>query len=577
MKLSDYIVSFLGEKKKITDVFGYPGGMVTHLMDSFDKYHDNISAHLAYHEQGAAFCACGYGQISGLPGVAYATSGPGATNLITGIANAYFDSIPCLFITGQVNTYEAKGCLAVRQKGFQEMDVVGVVNSLTKYAAKVTRANDIRYELEKAFSLSVSDRPGPVLLDIPMDIQRAEIDPETLPGYSKGKQSSYDSFAAKKDVVLDALRQAKRPLIIAGAGVSHSGSQKEFQDVVEQLKIPVVTSMIGVDCLPHESPYNFGFIGAYGHRYANFAVAKSDLIISLGSRLDCRQTGANKNMFAQGAKIIRIDIDPGETTNKIKDDETVLLCDIREVLPIISHDTRFRFGDKYEPWLRQCRILKDKLQCLDNEPSNAMVREISRYVPEDVVVTTDVGQNQVWVAQDFAVKKKQRVLFSGGHGAMGYSLPAAIGAYYASRKPVICFTGDGGLQMNIQELQFIAREGLPIKIVLMNNYSLGMIRHFQEMYFAANTTQTTATKGYAVPDFNKLAGAYGIDNYTINNCNDIPPLEEIFRSASPVFIHVVLSDKTYVYPKLAINKPIHDQDPLMARNLFDELMSIDSD
>lgn len=571
MKLSDYIVSFLVEKK-ITDVFGYPGGMVTHLMDSFDKYNDKISAHVAYHEQGAAFCACGYGQISHLPGVAYATSGPGATNLITGIANAYFDSIPCVFITGQVNTYESKGCLEVRQKGFQEMDVVSVVKSITKYAVQVIRAEDIRYELEKAFSISMSGRPGPVLLDIPMNIQRTEIYPEKLVGYSNDCACS---CASSKDLVFNALMEAKRPLIIAGAGVSNSGSKKVFQDLIDKLRIPVVTSMIGIDCISHESPYNFGFIGAYGHRYANFAIAKSDLIISIGSRLDCRQTGSNKDIFAQSAKIIRIDIDAGETTNQIKKDDTVLICDIREFIPAIINDPRFRFGNKYEHWLNQCRELKDMLKCIDNEPSNAIVREISKYVPDEVVITTDVGQNQVWVAQDFAVKKNQRVLFSGGHGAMGYSLPAAIGAYYASRKPVICFNGDGGLQMNIQELQFIVRESIPIKIVLMNNHSLGMIRHFQEMYFDSNSMQTTLDKGYTVPNFNEIAEAYGIETYTLNNMNEIPQLETVFQSAAPAFIHVICSDKTYVYPKLAMNKPIHDQEPLIDRNLFDKLLGAD--
>jgi len=573
MKLSDYIVSFLVEKK-ITDVFGYPGGMVTHLMDSFDKYNDKITAHVAYHEQGAAFCACGYGQIANLPGVAYATSGPGATNLITGIANAYFDSIPCLFITGQVNTYEAKGCLEVRQKGFQEMDVVSVVKSITKYAVQITQAEDIRYELEKAFAISISDRPGPVLIDIPMNIQRADIQPDTLTGYSHSGKGVC-ACDTSNDVILNALLQAKRPLIIAGAGISQSGSKKAFQELIDTLQIPVVTSMIGIDCLPYESPYNFGFIGAYGHRYANFAIAKSDVIISIGSRLDCRQTGSNKEIFAQGAKIIRIEIDAGETTNKIKADETVLLCDISELIPAMLADNRFQFGNQFKHWLNQCRELKDTLQCIDNEPANAIVGEISKYVPADAVITTDVGQNQVWVAQDFEVKKNQRVLFSGGHGAMGYSLPAAIGAYYASRKPVICFTGDGGLQMNIQELQFIAREGIPIKIVLMNNHSLGMIRHFQEMYFDSNSVQTTANKGYTTPDFNKVAEAYGIPTYIVNDMNEIPQLEKIFTSAAPAFIHVRCSDKTYVYPKLAMNKPIHDQEPLMNRKLFDKLMGAD--
>lgn len=570
MKLSDYIVSFFVQKK-ITDVFGYPGGMVTHLMDSLDKYKDNINAHVNYHEQGASFCACGYGQTSNLPGVAYATSGPGATNLITGVANAFFDSIPCIFITGQVNTYELKGELKVRQRGFQETDIVSIVNPITKYSVQINEADNIRYELEKAFFVSMDGRPGPVLLDIPMNIQRAEIDPEKLPSYSPNLDHTYDYFD-EMESLLDALTQAKKPVIIAGAGIRSAGMIQDFDRWIQKIKIPVVTTMIGIDCIPSDSSYCFGFLGAYGHRYANFSLAKCDLIISIGSRLDCRQTGNNKSIFAENAKLIRIDIDEGEATNKIKADERLMLCDIKRLLTAMNSDVRFNFDNKYQSWLDECRYLKSQLSKIDNEPSNALIKKISTYIPKDAVITTDVGQNQVWVAQSFQVKSGQKVLFSGGHGAMGYSLPAAIGAYYACKLPVFSFNGDGGLQMNIQELQFIVREQLPIKILLMNNHSLGMIRHFQEMYFDSNFIQTTADRGYSTPDFCKIFAAYGLDTYTITSLNDCENIEEIFGYPGPAFIHVLCNDNTYTFPKLSMGKPIHDQDPLIDRELFDRLM-----
>jgi len=570
MKVSDYIVTFLIQKK-ITDVFGYPGGMVIHLMDSFDKYKASIKAHVNYHEQAAAFCACGYAQISNLPGVAYATSGPGATNLITGIANAFFDSIPCIFITGQVNTYESKGELQVRQRGFQETNIINIVDSITKYAVQITEAQNIRYELEKAYFMSMDGRPGPVVLDIPMDIQRAEIDPEKLTSYNSNSKQTVD-YNNKLEILLHELKQAKKPVIIAGAGIRGAGMTKEFYDLVQKLEIPVITTMIGVDCIPSDSPYCFGFLGAYGHRFANFALAKCDLIISIGTRLDSRQTGNNKAIFAENAKLIRIDIDEGEATNKVKADEILLLCDIKKLIPAMNLDDRFKFETTYEKWLSECRYLKSQLSTIDNEPGNALVKTISNYIPENAIVTTDVGQNQVWVAQSFEVKFGQKILFSGGHGAMGYSLPAAIGAYYASRLPVFSFNGDGGFQMNIQELQFVVREQLPIKIFIIDNYSLGMIRHFQEMYMDSNFVQTTTNGGYTTPDFCNIAAAYGLKTYTIRNLSDCETLEEIVSSPSPALIHIISNDKTYIFPKLAMGKPIHDQDPLMDRELFNRLL-----
>ena len=573
MKLSDYIVTFLIEKE-ITDVFGYPGGMVTHLMDSFDKYKDCISAHVNYHEQGSAFCACGYAQTSNKPGVAYATSGPGATNLITGIANAYFDSIPCIFITGQVNTYESKGDLGVRQKGFQETDIVNIVKSITKYAVKIDSEDNIKYELEKAFDICMSGRPGPVLIDIPMNIQRAHINPENLKSFKPNKEKESTCYYENiKNTILDMLNSSKRPVILAGNGICSADVIHEFRNFIHLAGIPVVTSMIGRDIIPDSMDNSFGFVGAYGNRCANFIISNSDLIIAMGSRIDCRQTGSNLKIFAENAKILRLDIHSGELTNKIKDDEIDIVADLKILLPILNRE-KFAAKSKYTKWINVCNEIKEQLKGIDLQYENDIVRQFSYIVPDDCVITTDVGQNQVWVAQSFNVKSKQKMLFSGGHGAMGYSLPAAIGAYYGSRKNVICFNGDGGLQMNIQELQFIVRENIPIKIVLLNNNSLGMIRHFQEMYFESNFVQTKKDGGYTAPSFEKIAAAYNLRYMSISSIAEVTKCEGILSDDKPCFIEIRLTDTTYVYPKLAMGRPIHDQDPLIDRSLFNRLMDI---
>jgi len=566
IKVADYIVKFL-ISKGITDVFGYPGGMVTHLMQSFDDYSHDITAHVNYNEQGSSFCACSYAQLTHKMGVAYATSGPGATNLITGIANAYYDSLPCLFLTGQVNTYEAKGNLSVRQKGFQEMDIVEITKSITKYGVIINDAIDIPAELEKAYQICTTGRCGPVLLDIPMNIQRAEINEPSF-DFKVQTEHNISEIAGR---ILSDLSAAKRPLIIAGAGINSSNTSNEFLEFIENYNVPVVTSMIGIDILPTNHPLNFGFIGAYGHRYANLITEKSDLIISFGTRLDCRQTGSNRDIFATKSKLIRIDIDSGELTNKIKKDETQYIANLKILLPELKQSKPL---EKSDQWVSVCKEIKATFLNVDDQYANQVIRAISEMCEDDIAVTTDVGQNQVWVAQSFQVKPKQRILFSGGHGAMGYSLPAAIGAYYATRKAVICFTGDGGLMMNIQELQFIDRERLPIKIILMNNDSLGMIRHFQEMYFNSNFVQTRSEKGYTTPDFEKISNSFNISYSNVDAIDQLKDLKVILSDEAPHFININLGDKTYVFPKLAINKPIYDQDPLMDRDLLDDIIKM---
>lgn len=568
MKVSDYIVEYLIQKG-ITDVFGYPGGMVTPLMESFRKYTKKITAHVTYHEQGAAFAACGYAQASGKFGVAYATSGPGATNLITGICNAYYDSIPVLFITGQVNTYEQRGTLNVRQRGFQETDIVSMVSCTTKYAARIYSALELKKRLEYALKKAMSGRKGPVLLDIPMNVLRDDIEvDECHTDIDLLSQNSIDD----RDITIlqNCLSQAVRPVLLIGNGVKISDSTDIVRKLVANLQIPVVTTMLAVDII-NDSNMNYGFIGAYGDRAANFIIAKSDLVITLGARLDVRQVGARRRNFAPNATIVRVDIDAGELAYRVRDDEIQICADLNpflnafmNVLPNIHLDI--------SKWIRVCETLKRSLDGRDDRKPNVLIEKISEFLMDDTIITTDVGQNQVWAAQSLKIKSKQRIFFSGGHAAMGYSLPASIGCALASGRLIYSLNGDGGIQMNIQELQMIARENLPIKIIIFNNYALGMIRHFQEMYYNSNYFQTVEQEGYTVPSFEKIAYAYGLGYVGIESEEDLK--REYFEGEQPTIIEVKMKENTYVFPKLEFGKPNQDQEPLLDRKLYSYLMNL---
>lgn len=573
MKVSDYIVEYL-INMGISDIFGYPGGMVTHLMDSLGKREDEIKTHITYHEQAAAFAACGYAQASDKVGVAFATSGPGATNLITGIGNAYYDSIPTVFITGQVNTFESKGDSNIRQKGFQETNIVPMVSEITKAAFCVKDANELPIFLEKAFQIAREDRKGPVLIDIPMNIFRSNIIAQEFSGKVYNNEDL--KFPALRDFeacLKEALKIAKRPCLVLGNGLKIDHQINNIRGILRTCPLPVVSSMLAVDIIPEgqglEGVY-YGFIGAYGNRTANFVVAKSDLLICLGTRLDVRQVGGKREQFAPNAQIIRIDIDEAELENKIRDDEYSFRLSLKAAIPVLRRV--FAGFDSYEEWLRVCKQIKKQIKYIDEKEPNRFINAISRCTPDGYSIVADVGQHMVWVAQSFRMKPEQRIYFSGGMGAMGYALPAAIGIYYATKRPVMCFVGDGGLQMNIQEFQFLAREQLPVKIIVLNNIALGMIRHFQEMYFDSNYYYTIPGGGYTAPDFVRIAEAYGIKGSRLNNVNEIEEIE-LDGLYSELF-EIVIKEDTYVFPKLEFGKPNQDQEPLLDRALYNYLMEL---
>ncbi len=575
MKVSDYIVEYLIQKG-ITDVFGYPGGMVTHLMDSLGKYEQDIATHITYHEQGAAFAACGYAQASHKVGVAFATSGPGATNLITGICNAYFDSIPTVFITGQVNTFEAKGASKIRQKGFQETDIISMVAGVTKMAVYVENPKDIGRVLNEAFREADTGRKGPVVLDIPMNVLRAETDEASLPHEEQcchEEDDSSEECGWYQSCLEEILKKAERPCILLGNGIKTDNRVEQIREILRKCSIPVVSSMLAVDIIPEDKGLEgiyYGFIGAYGNRTANFVVAKCDVLICLGTRLDVRQVGGKRENFAPQATIIRVDIDENELENKIRQDEKQFRLSLSSALRIL--DAVMSTKQHYESWLAVCREIKQRIKYIDEKEPNRIINAISYTVPDAYNVVADVGQNMVWVAQSFRMKERQRLYFSGGHGSMGYALPAAIGIYYATRRPVVCFCGDGGFQMNIQELQFITRERLPIKMVVLNNMSLGMIRHFQEMYFESNYYYTMENSGYTVPDFCRIANAYGILADHIYDTEGTGHME--WEDEMPHLYEIMLQNNTVVSPKLEFGKPNQDQEPLMDRALYNYLMEL---
>ena len=584
MKLSDYVVGFI-VNQGVSHIFEVIGGAITHLVDStYDR--DDIQCVSVHHEQSAAFAAEAYARINGKLGVAMATSGPGALNMVTGIGSCFFDSVPCLFITGQVNTYEYKFDRPVRQIGFQETDIVSVVKPLTKYAELVVNAQEIRYHLEKAVYFAQSGRPGPVLLDIPMNIQRAQIEPDQLISFldsDEYRQMESEQPNCDEATLTDVVRllgAARRPIILAGGGVRTAGATNELRILVEKTGIPVVFSLMGLDALPGCHSSSFGLIGSYGNRYSNLALANCDLLLILGSRLDTRQTGTRPDTFARVAKKIHVDIDPVELNAKLLVDLAVH-CDVKTFLLGLNG----RLSEYVQPDLASwyaviegykskypTRSIEDELSTID---PNVFIETLGDHCSLGDIVCLDVGQNQMWSAQSFRFKDGQRMLISGGMGAMGFALPAALGAAKAAPgHQVVVISGDGGIQFNIQELVTIASHRLPIKIVVLNNECLGMVRQFQDMYF--NGRQQSTVIGYVCPDLVKIAAAYGLPAISITSIESADTvIPQFLATEGPAFLEVKIDQTTCVNPKLLVNRPIEDMSPYLDREELKQEMLIE--
>lgn len=567
MKLSDYIVDYF-DKQGVHVIFGYIGGMITHLVDSIAQ-NKNMQFVQTYHEQTAAIAAEGYAKESGKFGVAISTSGPGATNMITGIADAYFDSIPVIYITGQVNTYEYKYDKPVRQQGFQETDVVSIVTPITKYAKLIDQKENIRYELEKSLSIAKSGRPGPVLLDIPMDIQRADIDPDSLRGFNSIKET-FPSF--EKEEIARLITKAKRPMVLIGAGCQSSDAKEAVEKFLEQTNFPVITSLMGRGAIDEDHYNVIGMVGSYGNRCANMAVANADLLIALGSRLDTRQTGAMIDSFVKTGTIIHVDIDNKELdNNRLKN----RICIHSDVVSFFRQLENIQYNEscEFNEWTLYLNKLKQRYnqekeieRFVENKAPYRLMQILNKYSKENDLFYGDIGQNQMWAAQTLQLKRGQRFITSGGLAPMGFSMPAAIGASFANpNRTVYSISGDGGFHMSIQSLMLISQYNLPIKVVVLNNNALGMITQFQHLYFEDRMAGTTQNGGYFVPNIKSLANSYGLSYYCISEkdlSNDVL-INEILSSRNCI-IEYLIEGLTTVCPKLEYNKSIEMPIPLLS-------------
>lgn len=538
MNVAEYITNFL-IKNKIKHIFGFQGGAILKLVDTMVESGE-IEYVQNYHEQASAFCADAYSRVTGNIGAAIATSGPGATNLITGIANAYFDSIPTLFITGQDYTTNIKKPGNARQDGFQEVDIVSMVKPITKYAVTIMNAEDLRYEFEKAIYFAKSGRPGAVLIDIPIDIQFKEIEEDKLKSFILPIEG-YNSNGIEE--VIETLKNAKRPVILVGGGVRLSDSISDFEKFINKTKIPVVSTLNALDC--YDDAYSFS--GLYGNTHSNIIINNSDVILVLGSRLGLRQVGKFRENYTS-AKIIQVDIDINERNRSLNTD-LFIHDNLKHFLLELNNKIAKQAFPDYSNWIKKADEWKDdysKNTYVNNEGIDPVefVSKVSGFFADNAIVTSDVGQNQMWIAQGFCPQKNQRLLNSSGHGAMGFSLPAAIGAKIASPdSQVIAFMGDGGLQMNMQELLTISHRNLNIKCIVLNNNTLGMMKEVQSRYFDSRFYGADE-KDFVCADLKLLASTFKIDYMKISEEFEVSKIKEVLENDKPSLIDLRISSNS---------------------------------
>ncbi len=563
VKVADWIAEYLAEQG-VTRVYELIGGMIVHMVDAIHRQ-GRIELVSVRHEQAAAFAADAEGRITRVPGVAMATSGPGATNLLTGIGSCYFDSSPAVFITGQVNRHEQRGGRGIRQLGFQETDIVTMAAPITKGAVRVETAEEVPAVLEWAFMLATQGRPGPVLVDIPMDVQGTVLElgePARAPDPPRAAPA-----ADAVDELLAALGRAKRPLMLVGAGVRASGAIDELRAAVDLLGVPVVHSLLGVDALPYEHPLRVGLIGSYGNRWGNWSIGEADLLLVVGARLDIRQTGSEVEAFKGDRVIFHVDAEEVEINQRVPGCRAVV-ADARAFLREMC--TRAKGSNAlagYAAWTEEIAAKRAEwpdtaeLPDIEGINPNVLMHELSAVSSAAGSYVVDVGQHQQWAAQSLELTSRQRFLTSGGMGAMGFSLPAAIGAALSTGEPAVIIAGDGCFQLNLQELQTVADRGLPLKIVVVDNGCHGMVRQFQQSYFDGRYQSTVW--GYSAPDFSRVAQAFGIGSARVDAAEDLPgALAQLWADPSVPFLLTVSIDlMANAYPKLAFGRPVTEMEP----------------
>jgi len=590
IKVSDFIAKFIAEHEDTAKtVFMVSGGGNMHLIDSLGK-NENLEYVCNHHEQACAIAAEGYARVSNKIGIAYVTTGPGGTNTITGVYGAWVDSIPTMIISGQVKfqtTIASQPELNLRQLGDQEVNIVDIVRPITKYAVMITDKNSIKFHLQKAIYEAKHGRPGPVWLDVPLDIQGAMVDEADLIEFEIPEALKFDT---KIPQVLDALKVAKRPVIIVGNGVTLAGANEEFLKLIEILKIPVIGTFARYDIVRNDHELFFGRYGTIGNRAANFVVQNSDLIIAIGARLNIRAVSYNWEFFGREAKKILVDIDQNELNKKtiaadikIKSDAKVFISDLRSVLK-----DELDFG----AWLEICKNYRKNYPTIEPFRQNVKERvdsynffDVLSNHKRDLVYVFGNGTACVSSYQSLRLYENQKVVINSGCASMGYDLPAAIGACFANGKGnTICVTGEGSLQMNIQELQTIIHNKLPIKIFVLNNAGYISIRNTQNNFFKGHKVGSDKDSGVSFPNIVKLAEVYGFEACRIENQLNLKgELEEILSKPGAVVCEIMLSPTEKMEPKLSskikpdgkmVSKPLEDMFPFLPREEFYKNMII---
>ncbi|WOE66690.1 acetolactate synthase 2 catalytic subunit [Aeromonas allosaccharophila] len=532
MNGAQFLVQAL-KKQGVTQVFGYPGGAI---MPVYDALYDGGLAHqLCRHEQGAAMAAVGYARASGQVGVCIATSGPGATNLVTGLAEALLDSVPLVAISGQVP------CSAIGTDAFQEVDVLGMSLSCTKHSFMVTDAADLGRVLAEAFAIATEGRPGPVLIDFPKDVQLAAV-PTQSPLFAVEEPEALNpsELAAARTLIA----AAERPVLYVGGGVGMANAEQQLRDFAAVTGMPAVTTLKGIGALDPDSPVYLGMLGMHGTKAANYAVQQCDLLVVVGARFDDRVTGKLEE-FAPEAKVIHLDVDAAEF-GKRRAAEVGITTDLKRVLPALAMTLSI------DPWREHCAAMAREYAFRYDHPGQAiyapaLLKQLSARLPETSVVACDVGQHQMWVAQHMRFISPRNHLSSAGLGTMGFGLPAAIGAKMSRpQDEVVLVSGDGSFMMNVQELGTIRRAQLKVKMVLLDNQRLGMVRQWQELFFDGRYSETILSDN---PDFVALAAAFGIPGETITCKEQIAgALDRLLASESAYLLHVAISEEENVWP-----------------------------
>jgi len=588
-KVGDYVVDFFA-KKGVDKIFLVYGAANGDLVDAFVRV-EGTEYVAMMHEQACGFAAEGYAKVRGLPGVAIATSGPGGQNFITPIGNCYYDSVSAIFITGQIKQEFMRPDESIRQIGFQETDIVSIAKPITKYAVMISDPDMVRFELERAWHLCTTGRPGPVLIDIPMDIQKAFIDPESLAGFDVVENSAVNSAALEEDLkaLLDDISNSKRPAILCGAGVRSADAIHELEAVASKLKIPVFATWNALDVVTSDMECYGGRVGTYGGSGRNFGIQNCDLLIAVGSRISGRITGGNVKTFAREAKKYLVDIDKPMLqkawqqvpfdVNIYADAKEFLgglcaLVDSESWAPEESHlewfDTVMNWKTKYDP------VQPHHHFGVDGRPHPySFMRKLSEAMPSNAVIVGDCGGNIVVSNHAFETKRGQRMFSNNGNSPMGFSFAGGLGACVATTNPVICTIGDGGFNMNLQELQTLLNYNIPLKTFILNNHIYGITKAYQETNFEGRC-EACGPVGYNPPDFRKIVEAYGIKVFCIDNVEDVDSvIESVLSYQGPVVCDVNIHEHHTYEPRIfGWSTPIEDMYPYLPRDEFANNMII---